>query len=415
MEDIMSRLVRARRFATTLAGVLAVAACGGGAQTSSSTMIDLPVAAVMPFTGAASSVGTPITRGFELGINDINAHGGVTVAGKTYRLVLKIEDDATIPDQAVALIRKHLDSADTKIIYGPDSTPETLPVVEIMKNRDVFNISCCSGTFASTLYHDPSKYPNIVSMQSVTQQHQGCYLPTFVSASKAKKVAALLNNNPTGQLVAKNLPTYLGKQGIEPSNIDIQFFPSNTTDFTPILTKIAAKNPELAILGVFTQPPVTILRQANDLGLTSKMVFAGTEGAGISDPVTATGKQLENWMWPQLGPAFDSGNTTLERARQLWKQKYNEDPANTPYLTSVIFLGWDGAHMLKLALEKGGSVSSPAAMVKGWKQIGSYKGINTNHVSPDGVGSYDEQVGQIKGGKATYIDCPTTPVAVGSV
>jgi hypothetical protein len=36
-------------------------------------------------------------------------------------------------------------------------------------------------------------------------------------------------------------------------------------------------------------------------------------------------------------------------------------------------------------------------------------------VSPDGVGSYDEQVGQIKGGKATYIDCPTTPVAVGSV
>jgi branched-chain amino acid transport system substrate-binding protein len=411
----MSVFARAPRLGSALIAVIALAACGGSSQTSNSTMTDLPVAQVLPITGSASSVGIPVSRGFQLGVDDINSHGGINVGGKTYRLAVTTEDDATIPDQAVALIRKHLDSSDTKIIYGPDSTPETLPSVEIMKNRDVFNISCCSGTFAVALYHDPTKYPNIVSMQNVTQQHQQCYLPTFVSISKAKKVAALLNNNPTGQLVAKNLPIYLGKQGIDPGNIDIEFFPSNTTDFTPVLTKIAAKNPDLVILGVFTAPPVTILRQANDLGLTSKMVFAGTEGAGIQDPVTAIGKQLENWMWPQLGPSFDSGNPTLEKVRQLWIKKYNQDPATTAYLTSTIFLGWDGAHMLKLALEKGGSVTSPAAMVKGWKQIGTYKGLNTLHVSPDGIAAYDEQVGQIKNGKAVYTNCPETPIAVGSV
>lgn len=392
-----------------------VTACGGGTSSGGSTQVsDLPITIIMPTTGAASVVGIPIEHAFMLGVEDINAKGGLKIGGKSYRFAVTSVDDASNPDQAVAAAHSAISSG-AKVIFGPDTNLESLPVMQLAKGQDVFNIQCCAAQPAVTIYHDPAQYPNVVSLQPTNQQLQDCYMPVMVKQSKAKKVAVLLNQaaNPT---FLQTIPGSLEKGGIAAPDINIQQFPNGTQDFTPILSKVAQGNPDMIILGTLgLSPSSTPLRQANDLGLTSKTAFAGMQGSNPTDPVVGIGRPLEGYQWPQLGPAFDSGNTELENVRSLWKKKYGQDPATTNYLTSVIFLGWDGIHMLKNAFEKAGAVDVKA-LARAWRGV-SYKGVNEWTISKDGIAVYQIQVGRWQAGKQVFSECSPrlTPIAAGSV
>ena len=62
----------------------------------------IKVGAVVPLTGRYAGLGAQVRAGYEIGVEQINAAGGVTVGGKKMRIELSLLDDESDPTKTVA-------------------------------------------------------------------------------------------------------------------------------------------------------------------------------------------------------------------------------------------------------------------------------------------------------------------------
>ncbi len=60
------------------------------------------VGAVVPLTGRYAALGGQVKAGYEIGVEQINAAGGVTVGGKKLQIELTMLDDESDPTKTVA-------------------------------------------------------------------------------------------------------------------------------------------------------------------------------------------------------------------------------------------------------------------------------------------------------------------------
>src|SRR5437879_12241665 len=60
------------------------------------------VGAVVPLTGRYAALGGQVKTGYEIGVQHINAAGGVTVGGKNLQIELILLDDESDPTKTVA-------------------------------------------------------------------------------------------------------------------------------------------------------------------------------------------------------------------------------------------------------------------------------------------------------------------------
>ena len=405
------------RAAAVLAGATAIALIGcGGAATSgesgaSGSFKDVTVTSIVDMTGPNSYSGKPTGRGMELAARDINDRGGFKVGGQNYHLVVKTEDTTSSVDQTVSLFRQALAQGD-KFVFGPVQGNETLASVELTRNRPVMHLVPAGEGFITGRHKSPSAYPNVMPMQIIGSQRQACYVPAYVNQFKPRTVVILMIDNASGKVYQAGLPPQFKAAGV--SNVFVEPYASGTTDFAPLLTRAMGHNPDLFVVGYQGPDIDNILRQAHDLGIDKKVPFAGTEGSGGQDPITAFGQPLENWMWLQTGPPWGSGTPAEQRAIQLWKQAYNEDPAATATtLNEVMFLGYDVGHMLVNAMKKAGTVDDTNRIIQAFEGV-TYKGLDNWTVQSDGTAIYNVWIGRYVNGKATYTLCNITPLPPGA-
>jgi branched-chain amino acid transport system substrate-binding protein len=62
----------------------------------------IKIGAVVPLTGRYAALGGQVKAGYEIGVQQLNASGGVNVGGKTMRLDLNLLDDESDPTKTVA-------------------------------------------------------------------------------------------------------------------------------------------------------------------------------------------------------------------------------------------------------------------------------------------------------------------------
>src|SRR5437870_1340851 len=62
----------------------------------------IKIGAVVPLTGRYAGLGAQVRAGYEIGVEQINAAGGVSVGGKKMRLELSMLDDESGPTKTVA-------------------------------------------------------------------------------------------------------------------------------------------------------------------------------------------------------------------------------------------------------------------------------------------------------------------------
>ena len=83
------------------AGALTLAAAGpAGAKVEGDTIV---FGAALSLSGKYSTAGQHAQRGYDLAVSKINAAGGVTVAGKTYKIAVKYYDDESTPARGAQL------------------------------------------------------------------------------------------------------------------------------------------------------------------------------------------------------------------------------------------------------------------------------------------------------------------------
>ncbi len=118
------RHARLPALALLVLGVLA--ACGGSSSTASGITGTLTFGAPVSLTGSLSHEGTDTLNGYNLWADQVNANGGISIGGKTYKVQIKPYDDASDAQQSAQLTRQLLTSDKVNFMLGPYGSAATL-------------------------------------------------------------------------------------------------------------------------------------------------------------------------------------------------------------------------------------------------------------------------------------------------
>lgn len=272
--------VRGRRtgVALALAGSLALSACGssiGGSDTSAAG--PLKIGFIVPATGPVSATGLAMQAGFELAVQDVNAHGGVNGQPITY----DVQDDGGDPATTTQIARRYAQSSSYDVLFGTITGDTAAAVTPISEQAGM--------PFVTAILGDPAVCSNLAwgfgetSRQLLTLQIKalvGKYGPriAFVGsdynfphdyAAAAKDILA----TDGGQLVAE------------------EYSPLGTTDFESTIGRLTAAKPDAILSMVVGSDAVTFTKQAAQFGLLTPQM--GYEGAPLdSDYFPAVAAQV---------------------------------------------------------------------------------------------------------------------------
>jgi branched-chain amino acid transport system substrate-binding protein len=289
----------------TLAGVAAIAFAAllsaGAAQAQ-----NIKIGITLPLTGADAEDALLIKDGAMMAIDEANAKGGV--AGRKIDVVVYDSGTATAgqydPAQAATNTKKLV--ADPAVIanIGPQMSGEGKAMTPILSEADLATITPSSTnpdiTNPDMAAQFRPKGRAIYFRTVTTDAFQGPNMANyFTQVLKVKSVYVLDDSGAYGVGIADSFQKQAEKNGIKVLGRD-QLNPKEA-DYTTILTKIKALNPEALYYGGVAQAGVKLAKQAHDI--MPKMLKAGGDGVQGGSFLKGGGfPAVEGWYSTNASP-----------------------------------------------------------------------------------------------------------------
>jgi branched-chain amino acid transport system substrate-binding protein len=222
------------------------------------------------FTGDAAAPCMEIYNSSQIAIDEWNAKGGI----KGMKIEQIMGDDAMDPAQGVNVAQKFC--ADTMML-GVIGPPMSHVAQATLKIYNDCNLTCIT-TAASKPDLTEQGFKNFFRVNARNDAH-GWNCALFITRTlKAKKIAVLNEKVAYCENIASETIKGLKKLGMKDDDIMQDTIVAGAKDFSPVLTKVKAFNPDVLFFVATTAPDQAIgVRQAKELGIKAK--FFGTEGA----------------------------------------------------------------------------------------------------------------------------------------
>lgn len=332
--------------AKVLMGALAasVVALGTAAQAQ-----DIGIGLIVPLSAPGDATGGQlIRRGAELGIEMVNAQGGVL--GK--KLKLFVQDSQGTPQAGVAAYRRLV--AEDKVVAVPGffHSSVAIAVNEVAKEMGVPTLAVqASASDITAKHYDVAFRTHVVDPVRVSAWME------LIKKKGFKKVSIIAETTDYGiglteETIAQNKSGNFG--------VDIQkvTFDNKATDFTPQLLQIKNFKPDLVINIGVGQPLDLIIDQATTIGLLPATPMLISYDAPTRPQYwklhekNGSGVYFIAYYSPK-SPLSDIG-TAFAKA---YREKYNEDPVYGA-------LNGFGAVMILAQAMKNANGADPKALIK---------------------------------------------------
>jgi branched-chain amino acid transport system substrate-binding protein len=298
------------------------ASTGGSTATSSGTGNSsgtITIGASLSLSGDFAADGTAFDKGYKLWAKDVNAAGGIL--GR--QIVLKILDDGSSPNQAVTNYQTLIATDHVDLTFGPYSSLITGPASAVAARYGYVFPEGAGG--APSVFQTPQNQAdhNVFDV-SLPVADEMMPLVDYISslpASERPKSAAYPQADdpfadPPVALVAQKL-TALGVK----SDFD-QVFPAENTSYKSAADAIAAKKPDMVVLGSPDIPTVQeFMKEFEAQKYTPKIFIAAAgpdQGAAFTSVVgtgNAAGMMVPNGWFPGVKNA-DSQRVVSEYVAQ---------------------------------------------------------------------------------------------------
>jgi branched-chain amino acid transport system substrate-binding protein len=295
---------------------------------------------VAAMTGPVAHFGKDSENGVRMAIEALNARGA-TVGGKKVKWVLVGEDDGGDPKQATAAAQKLAD-AKVNAVIGHETSGTTIP--------------------ASKIYYDAG-IPQISGSTTSPKYTQQGFNTAFRVVANDIQLGRVL-----GQGLASEFAKGLRQQGV--NVVATEFTRDNATDFSAILTKVRASNPDLVFFGGMNAVAGPMLRQMKQLGLNARMM--GGDGICSDEMHKLSGGTMADGqvVCAEAGGVEAAGKPGMEKFRADYRKRYGIDvQIIAPY-------SYDATVLIAAAMDKAGS-SSPAKYLPVLAKT-QYKGVTGN-------------------------------------
>ncbi len=259
---------------------LGAVAMVGNAYAADVIKIGIP----QPMTGPATQYGDQIQAGALTAIDAINAAGGV----KGSKLEALLIDDGCEPKQAVPAANRVINSG-AKFAVAHACSGTTVPAVNVYEQEGIVAIT--PGA-TSPLVTDTIK-PHFFFRTIGRDDQQGPFAASYILEHLKPKSIAILHDKQTyGSGVATQVRDSLEKAGGK-----VEMFEGinvGDSDYSAVITKLKALNPDLIYFGGYHAELGLLLRQAREQGL--KTQFMGPEGVANKDLVAIAGPAVEGLL-----------------------------------------------------------------------------------------------------------------------
>lgn len=264
------------RFLTicTTAAVLSatLAACSSSSNSGASgAKGPILIGASLSLTGSFSTDGQAFMKGYELWAHDQNAKGGLL----GHKIVLKILNDASQPNQAVTNYQTLINVDHVKLTFGPFSSLLTLPTVQVAHRYGFAFVEGAGGApsvFATKLSNlfDVSLPVDASTLPLLN------YLKSLPASQRPKTAAYPTSNDPFTQPQIQFAQSMLSAAGIK--SVYSKVFPAEPTQYKGIADQVAASKAQVVVLGSVDVPTVVAFTQAFVQAHYDPKVFIATSG-----------------------------------------------------------------------------------------------------------------------------------------
>jgi branched-chain amino acid transport system substrate-binding protein len=219
-------------------------------------------------TGAYAVPGQERLRGYQLCVKHTSDRGGVL--GRKLELVP--HDDRSDAAAAVRVYEKLIAQDKVDLVLGPFGSPLVDVVAEVTEKHRLPLLSMAATT---SIFKKGRKFA-FTLLQPAEVWFEGLF---DLAAKKGLKTVAIINSaNIFSRAVAQGASELARKRGLRP--VLTEEYPEGATDFSAILRRLGALNPDVLAAATYFADAVAITRQMKELDVNPRM-YGGTVGVDI--------------------------------------------------------------------------------------------------------------------------------------
>ena len=257
-----------KKLLVTAFAIALLSVMGAGPATAGDVKDGLKIGATGPFTGAAAAPGMEIFNSIKLAVDERNAAGGI--AGVQVELVMG--DTAGDAAQGVNVAEKFCSDSLIYGVVGPAMSDTTAATMRNYSGCGLVQIS--SAASADNLTE--KGYKTFFRVCARNDAHGPAVANFIVNDLKVKSVYILNPKDAYSQGLADAVAKTLKELGL--ADVWRDTVVSGEKDYSAVLTKVKAQNPDLVLFASKPPPDHTVMvRQMRELGI--KAIYFGTEGA----------------------------------------------------------------------------------------------------------------------------------------
>ena len=316
------------------------------APAAGSGKTEISIGFALPLTGGSSTAGNDVVNAYRMWAEQVNTAGGIQVKdqGKKLKVKLTEYDDKSDSKTAIEMYERLINQDKVDLLlsdWGSGFNNAITPITD----KAGYPLLLTSAS-ANNIYNRGFKTIfSTGSVASMTAQPIADYL--IANKATLKTVAIAYENFLYTTTMHEYLIKFLADAGIKPV-VDEQY-PIGNKDFSSILTKVKAANPDAFVLLNIMPASVYAVRQSYEVGLKPKFFLSTIGPQYTKEFIEALGGQSEGVFEPGLWHT-DMPFTGAKAFADAFTAKYGKYPS-----IDAVY-AYTGCQVLQQAVEQAGTL-----------------------------------------------------------
>ena len=295
-----------------------------------------------PLSGGSAKYGKNSEAGLVMAMEEINTKGGITAAGKKYKIEIISLDDRYKPDLSVQNARRMVSLDKVPAVFCPHSGG-ILAMMNFNEKEDFIIMGYTT-------------HPKIVEMGNKLviriPADIRAYASAFIERAKergVKKVAAIPGVHEYSKIWMDIFKEEWAKRGGTLTDVSSADY-MKETDFYTHLTKVIAGKPDAILLIGASEPAALIVKQGRELGFKGRFILADQAKMEEMAKIVSMDK-LEGTIG--LTPLYDRPVKDAPAFVKAYKKRFGEEEA----CTTETAQHYESLGLLVYAMEIAGTTS----------------------------------------------------------
>ncbi|RJG07744.1 ABC transporter substrate-binding protein [Noviherbaspirillum cavernae] len=339
-----------RRTLLKASGAFLITATLTGHQGAASAADDvIRIGAPLPVTGALSPEGTKLRQGYDLWLEQVNAHGGIKVGNQRRKVELVFGDYQSNTPRAVQLAEKMIVEDKVNFLFSPFGSGATKAVSSVAEKYGTPMIA--SSASSNEVFNQGYKNLFGIYTDNSTLSEP---IATLVRAKgpQIRRVAILARNDLYPLSLANEFEKSARKRGFEV--VYFERYPIGTLDHAAAISQLRNSKPDWVIVTGYINDLILVRKQLADQKVTTPALTM-INGPAYQEWAAASGDLAENvttasWFHSVLRYKSNDLFGSTERFVKLFRDKYKADPDFTQASGAGVGV------LLQLAIERAGSI-----------------------------------------------------------